>query len=289
MRVVENLNEELTPELLNELGLQSPEFQKILNTLDSKTTSKMIKDRMAELAVSEPERFDKISDKLEGLQDFKKGEFKELDDSVKKICEENNINADDYLKALAIKDPKEQGEVLRNLVRDSWGDGGWGSTVRVIDKFSSLFGGGSKLIAEQLAEQKVNIDAVFAELDKHKKGIGKVLAVTIKGSDTMRDALSKALIGEPTKVEQIGMKENKDVLPKEAEIEERWEEVKADIKVGGKVWSKLNVAEKDKERKKFGNLMKAEAKKKSKGKGFWAMILEAIFGKFIDEKIAELK
>ncbi len=288
MHVVENLNEELTPELLDELGLQSPEFKKILNTLDSKTTSKMIKDRMAELAVSEPEHFDKISKKIEKLQDFKDGEFKVLDESVKKICEENNIDADDYLKALAINDPKKQEETLRNLVRDSWGEGGWGSTVRVLDKFSSLFGGGSKLIAEQLADQKVNIDAVFAELDKHKKGIGKVLATTVKGSNTMRDALSKALIGEPTKVEHIGMKDSKELLPKEIDIDTRWEEAKVDLNVGGKTWNRLNSVEKDKERKKFGNKIKAEAKKKSKGKGFWASIFEAIFGSFIDDKISKL-
>ncbi|MES2314846.1 MAG: hypothetical protein V4524_02830 [Patescibacteria group bacterium] len=283
MNQVESVNGELSAEFIADLGEQSPDFKKILKALGSEASSEMIKDKMADLAVSDPDRFDTIVKKVEKLQEFKKGTYKDVEDAVKKMAEENNIDADAYMKALAIADEGEREKALQDLVRNQWG-----FAHKTADSLFSFFGGGSAKIAEKLADEKGTVDEVHAALDKHKKGIGKVLAASVTGNEDMRNALAKSVLGEPVKKERVNMKESRDLLPKETDIDKQWIPFRDAFAVGGKKWDALTDAEKDAGRAVFGDKMKAESKKKAKDKGFWASLFDSLFGSLVDSKLSKL-
>ena len=285
MNQVENVNEELTPELVAELGEHSPDFKKlILNSVGSEAALSVVQERMAELSITDPGRFDKISKKVETMQGFKKGAYKDVEDSVKKIAESNKIDADAYLKALAIEDGPGREKALRGLIQATWGNGWKGKIGRFFDSGGALTGEDVRL----LDLKKKEVDDILVELDKHKKNIGKVLTTTIMGNDEIREALAKATLGESTKIERVGMKESRGALPKEAEVDRLWAEVKSKAIVNNHKWDVMTDTEKDQVRNGFGDKMKKEAKKNGKGKGFWATLFDSIFGSFIDDKVKKL-
>ncbi|MEI6396600.1 MAG: hypothetical protein WCO48_00800 [Candidatus Taylorbacteria bacterium] len=291
MQKVENIKEEITPDMVAELGEHDPSFKKLLEHIDPDKLTDVVQDRLGELAMTDPDRFNKLAKKIEKMQEFKKGDFKKLDDSVKEMCKERNINEDEYMKVLTIKDEKERMKALETFERNSWGEGGWGKTKRFID--SILSNSLSEPGAQKLNWKKSEIDNAFAELDKHKKNIGKMLAVTVKGNDDMRNALANAILGKPTKNERRGFKDAESTPQiTESEILKRWEEEKA---VGffdrngknKKMWDKMSALEQDKARDYFLDDMKAEQASKRQG-GFWDTIFQAIFESFLLEKKASL-
>jgi len=290
MQKVENVSEEITPEMVAELGEHDPKLKKLLEHVSPDKLVDVVQDRLGELAMSEPDQFKIISKKIEKMQDFKKGDFKKLDDSVREMCEKENIGVNDYMKALAIKDPFEQRKELERIIGESWGDGIGGKTKRFIDSFLGNF---SDKKIQELSWKKSEIDNVFAELDKHKKNIGKALAVTVKGNDDMRNALANAILGKSTKKEQRGFKDAESTPQiKESDIDARYRQLKnstfptATPNVFRK-WDALNPAEKDQQRDLFIDQIKAEEKAKRKG-GFWDSIFEAMFGSFLTKKRASL-
>ena len=190
MKQVEAIGKELTPELALEVCQLSPDLSAILkNQIKAEDMVSMVKDNLGELAVTDPNRFAEMFDKIQKMQDFKKGDFKQLDDSVIELCKKQNINPGEYMKALAIEDAEKQDKALTDLVRKSWGEGNWGIVKNIFD----VFGNVSKGDKQMLLDQKTKIDAVFADLANKKKDIGSVLAGTISENPDMREAMAKAM------------------------------------------------------------------------------------------------
>jgi hypothetical protein len=288
-RRVEGVNEELTPELIKEVASQSPDFKKILGVIDSDRATAMFKDRMADLAFTDPALFDKIYKSVDNLTILKKGGVSSNDKYIEKMCKDNNIDEGLFSKALAIKDDVEREDAIREIVRSSWGKGFFGGAGRFFDVIS--FGAISSDQVEKMSRSKGVIDGLLAELDVRKKKIGNVLASTVKGSPDMLNSLSKAVMGESTKVEQAGLKKVKEGYPKEQQIDVRYGNFKRKIfNVGGvnKTWANLSDTEKTAQKQIFADEVIADSKKTAKAGGFWASIAEALFGAFLVEKMKKL-
>ena len=287
IRQAENIKEELTQELTLEIGYQNPEFQKIINIVGSERAVDIIQGQMSELAIMDPVRFLSISKKIEKVKNFKTGETKRLDDSVKELCEKEKIDANEYLKAIAITDKKQREEAVKKLVQSSWG-----GVKKTKNSIFSIFGKGlANESVKKLLDKKDEIDNLFSELDKQKKNIGGALSSTIKGNESMRKALSKAIVGESIKQNpQVGVEEARETFPDDEDINTSWENYKKNTNFGGKKWEKLTDPEKDTARTKFGEKLKKDVQDKSKEReGFWNSIFQSLFDPFIDDKINKLK
>ena len=291
MQKVENVSEEITPEMVAELGEHDPKLKKLLEHVSPDKLVDVVQDRLGELAMSEPDQFKIISKKIEKMQDFKKGDFKKLDDSVREMCRERNINTDEAMKALAIKDDMEREKALTQIIRDSWGAGAWGNTKRFLDSVGfKAWSANRTLVFEH---KKYEIDNVFAELDKHKKNIGKALAVTVKGNDDMRNALANAILGKSTKKEQRGFKDAESTPQmRERDMEAAWLRRKnsnfpTSTPGVSRRWDALSVVEKDQARQTFIDEIATQEKAKRKG-GFWDSIFQALFESFLLNKKASL-
>ncbi len=290
MQRVENVKEQITEEMAIEIAERNPDIKKLLDNVGADSIVSIVQDRLGDLSVTEPERFNRFAKSIENMQSFQKGKFNELQNNVEKMCKEKNLNGDEYLKALAIEDPDEREKALVSLVRDSWGDGFLGKSRRFLDLLSFKAFSANGTI--ELDKNKSEVDAVFQELDKKKKSIGKILAATIKGSDDMREALAKSISGESTKKEQFGFKDAKSVPQiKEGEIQKRWEEQKAEGFYGSngtKTWDKMSVVEQDSARDNFLNDIKTEQASKRKV-GLWSLIFGSIFEAFLLDQKKNLK
>ncbi len=290
MQRVENVKGQITEEVAIELAERNPDIKKLLENVGADSIVGIVQERLGDLSVTEPERFNKLAKNIESMQSFQKGKFKELQNNVEKMCTEKNLDGGEYLKALAIEDPDEREKALVSLVRDSWGDGCLGKSRRFLDLLSfKAFSANGTL---KLDKKKPEVDAIFQELDKKKKSIGKILVTTIKGSDDMREALAKSILGEFTKKEQFGFKDAKSVPQiKPEEIQKRWEDTKAEGfsgPGGNKSWDEMSTLEQDSARDYFLEDIKTEQASKRKG-GIWNLILGSIFEVFLLDQKKDLK
>ena len=283
IRDAEKIKGGITKEMVSEIALQNPEFQKIINLNGPEKAAKIIEGQMNELAVTDNARFLSVYEKIEKSKTFKNEETKRLDDSVKELCKKENVNADEFFKALAITDDSKREDAVRKLVENSWSGTKKltaGILLRLNIKDSSYES------TNNLLNKKAEIDAFYEELDKNKKSIGSALASTIKSNKGMLEALSKGIIGKPTKPENpIGMREAAGSFPDNESIDEEWEELKKKSK-----WDTLDETKKESVRKGFGEKLKKESGEKAKNKkGFWTSILQSLFNINVDDKISKLK
>ena len=289
----ENINSEITTEMLADIGALHPDFQKIIKQADSpEKAATMIKGQMNEVAMTDPTRFAHMTKEVEALQSFKKGEFKRVYTETQELAKKMGVDTNQYMKTLAIKDEKERDKKLAGLVRASWGDGIIGSTRRGIDSITSLFGGSlSKAGAKELAEHKWKIDAAFTQLELHKKKIGEVLAATVEGNPQMREALAKSILGEPVKKENpVGIKEAKGMFTYDEEaVADEWTREKSKLVVGGKKWKDLTEYDRQEQRKQFTKRIKDRAGKKSGAtSGMFTRIFLSFFQGLVDSKMSAL-
>jgi len=284
MNRVENVDEELTEEMVIEIGESNPDIKKIISLSKSGDVVKAVGTRLAELAMTDPDHFNEIAGKIERMQAVKRGGDK-LDESINGYCKENGISGDEVAKLYAIGNESERKTALADLVRDSWGSGLVGKLKRAFDR-----GDGSIKTVEQLESYKKKIDTILVTLDKRKRDIGTALATTISGNEVMLKALANAIKGEPTKVEKgLGFKEAGAAMMKDEEVENEWEKRKADVVKNLGVANWAAVPNKINEADKFVADMEAEVKKRSRGGGsFWAKIFSPIFHGFMFDKKHDL-
>jgi hypothetical protein len=284
----ENISKELTSESVMEMGRQDPKLQEIINISGPEKMLSAVKAELAEVAIKDPARFDKLSKSVEIMQSFEKGRLKDLDDSVKEYCKKEKIDSKDYEKIAAIKDTAEGKKAFSELIRKSWGTGTLASIARGLDTLS--FKTISSLGHEAREKHQSDIEHELAWLDKCKKDIGAALAESIKGNDSMREALSREIIGSPVKKEPVGFKETKGTMPTEdqfnKDVDAEWPKYKNDQKLD---WVKLTEPEKEKHRDGFMKKMSSKNEEKLKGKrGFWATIILAILGERFEAKKKDL-
>jgi hypothetical protein len=274
MRNAETIREEITPELAQEIAKQSPEIQKIVKLVGPEGVVKAVQENIMKIAVTDPEKFKKISKSIENIKSFREGDLKKLDDSVKEKCKKEGINADEYMKALAIPDDGERMKALEGVIKNQWDKNGWGGLKRAVNWLSGDSFSGSK--ANRLESGKGEIDAAFAELAKHKKKVGSVLGASIKGNKDLLEALSREIVGEPKKKEAApGMNDVKKVATDAEGIKKNWDIIKKKEKP---TWNSMTPADQDTFRNHFMKEQESFTKKRlAEQGGFWAMIFGVLF------------
>ena len=162
MSRVENATEELTPDLIGALG-EHPEFKHIFSSsLGPEKTVSFIKRELAELAVTDPDRFANIADRMEEMQTYRDKNMTAIEKNIREQCEKAGINADAYYKAVAIEGEKERKNAIKKLVREQWGDGVWAGVKKGIDFFT--FGKVSGGSVGRLAGHKPELDRALEQL-----------------------------------------------------------------------------------------------------------------------------
>ncbi len=296
MDKAEALKENIDSDLIVSMGAESGEWKGILNIVGSEKSLEMVKNQMLELAATNPEAFGILSEKMETMKAFKEGGYKEVDVSIEKMCVEKNIDAGEYLKALAIEKKSDREVALKELVRQSWGDGIMGKFWRAADT-ALVFANGPKKKGfgsedmKELIKQKGSVEKAIAELDKQKNGIGQFLAATVKEDPGMREALSRTVMGESVEntSKTLVIESAREVFPDNKAIDGEWDNYKKEIDKKSKIkWDAFSIKEKNKAKDTFSKKLKSRAQKNSKD-GFWAAIFAALFPSRLAEKMKTLE
>jgi len=273
MRAAESVRGELTPELAQEIAKNNPDIQKMIGLVGPEGIVKAVQETIKKMAVTDPEQFKKISKSVETMKSFRDGDLKKLDDSVKEKCKKEGINADEFMKALAIEDGGDRMKALNDLVKKQWDKNGWGKLKRAVDWLTT--GALSSGKVNRLEDSKIDIDTAFAELAKYKKEIGSVLGASINGNKDLIEALNREMVGEPKKKETVSMNDAKKDIPTEDSLREGFKKFRKNL--GN--WDSLDEKSKDSWRDKFLKEEKDKADKNisARGGGFWASIFGAMF------------
>ena len=117
----EKIEKLLTGESMIELARNNPDFQKVVNTLTPEGVANVIKSKLKEISITDENRFNDIVSKIEAKKSYVDGNYKEINDKLEKFLEEKKITPEEYLEVVAIKDPKEKREALKQLSYRTYG------------------------------------------------------------------------------------------------------------------------------------------------------------------------
>ena len=274
-RDAETIKEEMTPELAQEIARQNPEIQKIVKLVGPEGVVRAVQENIMKIAVTDPEKFKKISKSVETMKSFREGDLKKLDDSVNEFCKKHGVNADEYMKVMAINKFEDRQKALSDLVKSQWsGQGGWGAMKKSLNWLSGdLFSTIRTTTLE--GNKKREINDALETLDKHKKKLGSVLGASIKGNKDLLEALSREIVGTPKKKESVGMSDVKKVATDAEGIKKNWDIIKKKERPN---WNSMTPADQDIFRNHFMKEQESYAKKKlAEQGGFWAAIFGALF------------
>ncbi|OGI60374.1 hypothetical protein A2641_01500 [Candidatus Nomurabacteria bacterium RIFCSPHIGHO2_01_FULL_37_25] len=263
---IENL---LTEENIIEIARKHPDFAKILDSLTPKKALKVIRNQLKEICFNDEDSFDAIAKPIDIHDSFKNGKDKETSDKVDKLLNDNGITSQEYLDTLAIKDPIEKKEAIKQLAKKYGGL--WWNRL-------------NKDLLNNLNTAARSLEDSYAELDKYKSDIGSILFASVSGNDDMRDALSKELLSESAPVateKKTGFLDaKKETTLDEKEFNEDWERYKTSSDYAGK-----NTLEQDIVKDMFIAEQKTKYEEKNKkNKGFWASIFAAWLEGNINDK-----
>ena len=289
IRQAESIEKELTPDLARYIAENNPDIKKMIGLVSAEGIVGAVQESIKKVAMTDPEKFNKISKSVENIKSFREGDLKKLDDEVKEKCKNEGVDADKFEKVLAIEDGTDRSKAMRDLVRSEWGTGVWASIRRGLDTYDTTVAkllrslgpkspgpfSNSEIKAERLATMKNQVDTALAELDARKKKLGSVLAASIKGNKDLLESMSREIIGAPEKKkESVGMNEVKKEMPDKAKLPEKFKKYRKNIAN----WDSLDETAKNGWRDKFLKQETDEAKKNLDAKGgFWAAIFGALF------------
>jgi hypothetical protein len=265
----DKIKSELTPELAMELAKGNPDLEKIVKSVSPEGVVKAVHETIKKMAVNDPDNFDKISSQVKTIKSFKEGDLKKLDDKIKEKCDKEGIDADEYMKILAISDNKERTKALQDMVKGQWSGfkrlRNWLSGESILDKS-----------VKNLKKSKKEIDDAFIDLDQHKKNLGSILVGSVAGNKDLLEALSREIVGTPKKKEAApGMNDVNKVAPDAEGIKKNWDIIKKKERPN---WSSMTPADQNTFRDHFMKEQESYAKKSLAEKGgFWAAIFGALF------------
>ncbi len=274
----EKVEKLLTKENIIDFARNHPEFEKIVNLVGPEKAVKAIQSQLKDISITDEGRFFGILGAVGTLENYKNGEYKEINDKVEKLLKDNKITSQEYLTVLAIDNPLEKEKALKKLVTKSYG---------TYDKICNFLSGGefSRYTFEDLQNSETSLEESIAQLNAHQKDIGEVLFYSISGHDNMRNALFSELVNEKTPEEpKSGFKEAKKEAFNEDEFEKEWKKEKEYVGYDG-----LSDAEKERAKQTFVDNAQMHYLEKNTGKGFWHEILVTITEALINSKKDKLK
>jgi len=282
----EKIKKLLTKENVIGFARNHPEFEKIINLVGPEKAIKAIQGQLEEISITDENRFDNISDSIQTYDSYKNGKYKEVNDRVEKLCKDKNITPQEYLDALAIKDPKEKEKALKELSKRTYGK--FKSTINFISRGKWA----KNTTLEGLKTSEISLEDSVAELDNYQRDIGSVLFYSISDNDDMRKAMSNELINERTPEKpKTGLGDIKQEIGENTLDEDKfgadWEAFK-EREAYGAAYDNEQGALKD----KFLSEQKEAYKKKNAnvgGKGWWHSFLAILFEGKINSKKDTLK
>ncbi len=275
---VKVIKESISNDTINAYTKNNPELQKVVGLIGIESYTKLIKEKLASVAIQNPDFLDKLSSSVNRKNSLKIEIYDGLDKEITELCKKKNIKPEEYMNALALKDETEREKELRKTVRN-----GYNWFQKTGDWLSK--GEWSKKRVDLLSSKKEDVDFVMGKMKLHQGELGGLLAGMVGNKDVM-DTLSKQLIGENTQDNsKQGFKESKGLLPKEIDLQNKWGDHKKQIKGG---WDKLTPDQQDLEKEAFLKQQDEMFKKENK-QGFWGVIFGAIYDSFIKDNKDKLK
>lgn len=276
MEDVKNVKESITNDVVNAYTKNNPELQKVVGLVGLDAYRDIVKEKMARMAIRDPEAFKSLSDAVKSKNEFKSGIYKELDEEVTKMCADRNIQPTSYLKAMAIEDPKQRDEALKLAVRENWNN--W---KKAADLFT--FGTWGDRRAKLMGSKKEELDLASEVMREHKGKIGEFLA-GMTDVPEVRNAVAKELIGEKEeKVPVQGFKESKGQMPTEQSFQDGWKAYKTKNKIL-KSFETMDPDQQDVHRDAFLEMEKKKMEEMNgKKSGFWNAIFSIFSSAFIDD------
>ena len=278
----ERIEKLLTVESVIDLARNNPDFQKVINQLTPEKAIKAITSQLREISINDEDRFNVIYSLLEAKESYKSGEYRETEEKVEKLLKEKGITSKEYLDAIAIKDPDEKEEALRQLSHKANT-----GIKRAINGLSRLVGKNwaKDTTLEELNESEATLRDADSQLDIQSRSIGDALFMSINENKAMRDSFGSELVGEKTPNEsKAGFKELRKETLDEGEWNENWVSEKQQTSYD---------TQPEETQKNIKNMFIERAKenyrKKHEGKGFLHRIILIWIEGLIDNKKDKLE
>lgn len=277
----EKIEKLLTKENIAGIARKHPDFAKVINLLGPEKAIKAIRSQMKGLCITDEDRFNAIAEPVVIYDSYQNGQYKESNDRVEKMCEDMGINQQEYLDALAIKDPDEKEKALKKLAKGKYG--------KYRAAWNKISGKNREKLGD-LKDAELSLENSIDMLDSYKTDIGDALFTTVH-EDDMRDAMSRELISEtaaPVAEPKIGLGDAKKETAgdfNQKEFNQDWETLKTN-----ESYDALFADEQDALKERFIDQQQKKYREKSeKRKGAWNYFFAALFERNIKSKKDSLK
>ena len=271
LKQVENIKENISPEVLKEIADNSPELGEIAKLVGAEGVKNILFKNLESLAFNDPSHFDKINKTVEKV--IKHNEtIKDKEESIKELAKKYNVSEDKLYEALKIKDDNERQKAIKVVVKEKmgfWKKIAFGATFVTANRIEAL-------------DQREQLDKLSQDLDARLKGVGNFLAMTINENDEIRQALQAEMMGEKEKGKEsfISFKEGRDDWRSfeektQADMENEFRDfVLKERKMKNSAYNKIDDADKESIINEFFEKKKQKLAGK---KGFWATLFGSLF------------
>ena len=300
----------LTEETIGGIASNHPDFEKMINLVGPAQAVKAIRGQLIEKCVTDENMFSQIAGTIEAYDNYRSGEYKATNDKVEKLCKDIGIAPKEYVDALAIEDPEERRRALKMLAV--------GKSIRgylvalaiedpdkreeALEEFeigedtevSEILRRGINTIRgwrnrRKLENAEASMEASIAELDTYESEIGHVLFQSISIDESMRHALSKALVSDGSPVVAESKNGFGDARKDSTISEERFQGEWTTYRDGAGYYTQ-DVAGQAKIRDSFiADQKKRQRERNAKGTGIWYSIFANLFEQDINNRGRNLK
>lgn len=269
LKQVENVRENISPEVLKDIADNSPELKEIASLVGIDGVKNILFKNFESLAFKDPSRFDQINKAVEKAAKHNET-IKKKEEHIKELSKKYNISEDKLYEALKIKDDNERRQAIKEVVKDRmgfWKKMAFGATSVTANRIEAL-------------DQREQLNKLSKDLDARLKGVGGFLAMTISENDEVRQALQEEIMGEKGKEKEssVNFKEGRDDWKSfEAKTQIDIENEFKDFVQKEKKMKNYNSLNDDKKESTISEFFEKKKQKLSGKKGFWATLFSNLF------------
>lgn len=155
------LAQRMSPDFIQQIAGQSPEFGKFVKTFGAAKMSDLWKQKLPELMVRDAARFAKIET---ALKSYEKTRDK-ADEKITKQAEKLGISPEQYASILKISDRGQRRQQMLEVVRERYG-----GFKRALGYTSGITGVGSEWSAREIANNgRADVEKAIAEMNRSLK------------------------------------------------------------------------------------------------------------------------
>jgi len=291
---IERANEmkaRITEENIKEFGQNNPRFQEFLDLVGPEKMVKAVHSQMLALLINNEGEFNALKGALDELNkyrsDVSESGYKTIDDEIRVWCDENKVEAGDYMRIMQLKDPKERTKQLRVEIRESYN-----GFKRIVDTIGDFTGIDKISFARKEAQGvtreafKTSLGLLIEGVDDRVSDIGGTLQWAIDKNPQMQSAVMAEITGDQIAEEKTGMGYTKmrESMDKPEKIDKDFEKAWSAEMSKNKALSRLGPYKKAEALAAFGKkYISDQEKSRKKEGGFW----ESILNKFINNRVRD--